>query len=52
MGVHVIGEQASELAHNGLMAMLNGSSVELFNRVGFNYPRWESYTSMRPTMRC
>jgi NAD(P) transhydrogenase len=38
LGVHVIGEQASELAHIGLMAMLTGSGVELFNRVCFNYP--------------
>ncbi len=38
LGVHVIGEQASELAHIGLMAMLTDSSVEIFNRVCFNYP--------------
>lgn len=38
LGVHVIGEQASELAHIGLIAMLTGSSVELFNRICFNYP--------------
>jgi NAD(P) transhydrogenase len=38
LGAHVIGEQASELAHIGLMAMLTGSGVELFNRVCFNYP--------------
>lgn len=38
LGVHVIGEQASELVHVGLMAMLTGSGVELFNRACFNYP--------------
>lgn len=38
LGAHVIGEQASELAHIGLMAMLTGSGVELFNRACFNYP--------------
>lgn len=38
LGAHVIGEQASELAHIGLIAMLTGSGVELFNRVCFNYP--------------
>ena len=38
LGVHVIGEQASELAHIGLMAMLTGNGVELFNRACFNYP--------------
>lgn len=38
LGVHVIGEQASELVHIGLMAMLTGSGVELFNQACFNYP--------------
>jgi NAD(P) transhydrogenase len=38
LGVHVIGEHASELLHIGLMAMLTDSGVELFNRACFNYP--------------
>jgi NAD(P) transhydrogenase len=38
LGVHAIGEQASELVHIGLMAMLTGSTVELLNRACFNYP--------------
>lgn len=38
LGVHAIGEHASELVHIGLMAMLTGSGVELFNRACFNYP--------------
>ena len=38
LGVHVIGEQATEIVHIGLMAMLTGSGVELFNRACFNYP--------------
>jgi NAD(P) transhydrogenase len=38
LGVHVIGEHASELLHIGLMAMLTGSGAELFNRACFNYP--------------
>lgn len=38
LGVHAIGEQASELVHIGLMAMLTGSGVELLNRACFNYP--------------
>ena len=38
LGVHVIGEQASELVHIGLVAMLAGGGAELFNRVCFNYP--------------
>lgn len=38
LGVHVIGERASEIVHIGLIAMLTGSGVELFNRTCFNYP--------------
>jgi NAD(P) transhydrogenase len=38
LGVHAIGEQASELVHVGLVAMLAGASWELFNRICFNYP--------------
>jgi NAD(P) transhydrogenase len=38
LGVHVIGEQATEIVHIGLMAMLTSSGAELFNRACFNYP--------------
>ncbi|MEO5913046.1 MAG: Si-specific NAD(P)(+) transhydrogenase [Luteolibacter sp.] len=38
LGVHIIGEQATELVHIGLMAMLTDSGAELFNRACFNYP--------------
>src|SRR5438477_3540058 len=38
LGVHVVGEQATELVHIGLMAMLAGVSASVFNRVCFNYP--------------
>ncbi|MEZ5351751.1 MAG: Si-specific NAD(P)(+) transhydrogenase [Bryobacteraceae bacterium] len=38
LGVHVIGEQASEVVHIGLMAMITGSEVDVFNRTCFNYP--------------
>ncbi len=38
LGVHVIGEQATEVVHIGLMAMLTGSGAELFDRACFNYP--------------
>jgi NAD(P) transhydrogenase len=38
LGVHVVGEQATELVHIGLVAMMSGSSAELFNRTCFNYP--------------
>jgi NAD(P) transhydrogenase len=38
LGVHVIGEQATELIHIGLVAMLTGSGADLFNQACFNYP--------------
>jgi NAD(P) transhydrogenase len=38
LGVHVIGEQASEVVHIGLIAMLNGATAELFLSACFNYP--------------
>ena len=38
IGVHVVGEQATELVHIGLVAMLAGVGANLFNRVCFNYP--------------
>jgi NAD(P) transhydrogenase len=38
LGVHVVGEHATELVHIGLVAMLAGSGASLFTRVCFNYP--------------
>jgi len=38
LGVHVLGEHATELIHIGLMAMLSQSGADLFNRACFNYP--------------
>src|SRR5438046_3121606 len=38
LGVHVVGEQATELVHIGLIAMLARVSAGVFNRVCFNYP--------------
>jgi NAD(P) transhydrogenase len=38
LGVHVLGEQASELVHVGLTAMLMGASARLFVETCFNYP--------------
>ena len=38
VGVHVLGEQATELVHIGLMAMLAESTADIFNRACFNYP--------------
>jgi NAD(P) transhydrogenase len=38
LGVHVLGEQATELVHVGLMAMLCNSDVRLFDEACFNIP--------------
>lgn len=38
LGVHVMGEQATELVHVGLMAMMTNATADLFNRACFNYP--------------
>src|SRR6185436_17311993 len=38
LGVHVMGEQATELVHIGLMAMMMNATANLFNRACFNYP--------------
>ena len=38
LGVHVIGEQATELVHVGLTALLMEQTSDLFVRTCFNYP--------------
>ena len=38
LGVHVLGEQATELVHVGMMAMLAESSAEVFDEACFNIP--------------
>jgi NAD(P) transhydrogenase len=38
LGVHVFGEQASELVHVGLTALLVGAGADLFIHTCFNYP--------------
>jgi NAD(P) transhydrogenase len=38
LGVHVIGEQATELVHIGLMALLLDADADLFIETCFNYP--------------
>jgi NAD(P) transhydrogenase len=38
LGVHIMGEQATELIHVGLVALLMDADAELFNRACFNYP--------------
>jgi NAD(P) transhydrogenase len=38
VGVHIIGEQASELVHIGLTALLSGATADLFIATCYNYP--------------
>lgn len=38
VGVHVMGELATEIVHIGLMAMLTGSSADIFVEACFNVP--------------
>jgi NAD(P) transhydrogenase len=38
LGVHVVGERASELVHLGQAAMLMGATVDLFIDMVFNFP--------------
>ena len=38
LGVHVVGEQATELVHIGLIALMCEASSDLFIRTCFNYP--------------
>ncbi len=38
LGAHVIGEQATETVHIGMIAMLLDGDAELFNRACFNFP--------------
>ena len=38
LGVHVVGEQATELVHIGLIALLREGDAELFSSACFNYP--------------
>jgi NAD(P) transhydrogenase len=38
LGVHALGEQATELVHIGLVAMLGSSSSEIFTEACFNTP--------------
>jgi len=38
LGVHVIGEQATEIVHIGLLVLLAEGGFDLINRTCFNYP--------------
>lgn len=51
LGVHAIGEQATELVHIGMMAMLTSSTVGVFDEACFNLPPSGSCTNWRPSMQ-
>jgi NAD(P) transhydrogenase len=38
LGVHIIGEQATELIHAGMMVMLAGGGADIFDQACFNVP--------------
>jgi NAD(P) transhydrogenase len=38
LGVHVLGENATDLVHVGLMAMLSGATARIFDEACFNMP--------------
>jgi NAD(P) transhydrogenase len=38
LGVHVMGEQATEIVHIGMMAMLAGATADVFDEACFNLP--------------
>jgi NAD(P) transhydrogenase len=38
VGVHILGESASELVHVGLMVMYLGGTIDTFIDAVFNYP--------------
>lgn len=54
LGVHVLGEQATELVHIGLVAMHCGAGAQLFSQVCFNYPtlgdlyKYAAYDALLP----
>lgn len=53
VGVHLLGEGATELVHVGLMAMLAGATADLFIEACFNYPtlseayKYATYDALR-----
>ncbi len=38
LGVHIIGENATELIHLGMMVLESGGTIDLFIEFVFNYP--------------
>ena len=52
LGVHVVGEQATELVYLGLIAMMAEAGADLFNRTVSNIQRWATSISTRLMRRC
>lgn len=56
LGVHVIGEHATELVHTGMVAMLMDGGADIFNAACFNYPtlgdlyKYATYNAMLQRM--
>jgi NAD(P) transhydrogenase len=57
LGVHCIGEQATDLVHTGLAALLSGHGAEFFINTCFNYPtlsemyKYAAYDAMGRSQR-
>jgi len=57
VGVHIIGEQASELVHIGLTALLSGAGADLFISTCYNYPtlseiyKYATYNALQAKQR-
>jgi NAD(P) transhydrogenase len=57
MGVHVIGEQASELVHIGLTALLSNATADLFIATCYNYPtlseiyKYATYSALQARLK-
>jgi NAD(P) transhydrogenase len=57
LGVHIIGEQASELVHIGLTALLAGGTADLFLATCYNYPtlseiyKYATYSALQAKLK-
>jgi NAD(P) transhydrogenase len=57
LGVHIIGEQASELVHIGLTALLSNATADLFIATCYNYPtlseiyKYATYNGLQQRMK-
>ena len=57
LGIHVVGEQATELVHIGLVAMSCGANAKLFSSICFTYPtlgdlyKYASYAALLQHMK-